>query len=139
MMRIVSVALAGLLAAGAFATVVSPADADGPRYYPGWHGRAFAGSGGWHGDHDRDGWGVGGALLGGTVFGFALGATLYNPPPPPPPAYVYAPYPPPPPAYQHYAYADRVAWCTAHYPTYNAETDTFLANDGIVYRCPAPY
>ena len=136
MTRIVSLALAGVLAAATLATVVTPAAADG-RYYRDWHGRSSGGPGEWHHGHDHDGWGVGGALVGGTVLGLALGATLYDPPPPP--AYVYAPYPPPPPAYPRTVYADHIAWCSAHYPTYNAESDTYLANDGIVYQCPAPY
>ena len=82
MTRIVSLMLASVVAFGALATVVTPAAADGPRYYQGWHQHQWGGPGEWHGDHD--GWGVGGALLGGTVLELALGATLYNPPPPPP-------------------------------------------------------
>ena len=138
MTRIVSPMLASVVAFGALATVVTPAAADGPRYYQGWHQHPWGGRGEWHSDHD--GWGVGGALLGGTVLGLALGATLYNPPPPPPPAYVYVPYPPPPPpVYRHYVYADHIAWCTAHYPGYNGETDTFVGSNGFVYRCVGPY
>jgi len=138
MTRIVSLALAGALATATLAIAVTSATAGDPRFDPRWHGRSGGGPGEWHHGHDHDGWGVGGAVLGGTVLGLALGATLYDPPPPPP-AYVYAPYPPPPPVYPHYVYADHIAWCGAHYPTYNAESDTYLASDGIVYRCPAPY
>jgi hypothetical protein len=136
MTRIVSLTLAGALAASSLAMIVAPAAADGPRYYQGWHQHPWGGPGERHGDHD--GWGVGGALVGGTVFGLALGATLYDPPPPPP-AYVYAPYPPPPPVYPHYVYADHIAWCTAHFPGYNGETDTFVGSNGVVYRCVGPY
>ena len=114
MKRILSLALAGALATGAFATFTTQAAA-----------------GGWAG-----------AFVGGTVLGLALG-TGFASPPPPPPIYYYAPPPvvyyAPPPTYPHYAYADHLAWCRAHYPGYDPHTDTFLGADGIVYRCVGPY
>jgi len=136
MKRFVSLALAGLLAAGAVATLAQPAMADGPyRYYH--HGPA----GHWHGG--GGGWNAGGAFVGGTILGLALGTAIANSPPPPPPAYVYVAPPPPPPVvvYPRYVYASsaHIAWCTSHYSTYNGETDTFVGYDGITYRCAAPY
>ena len=131
MKRIVSLALAGLLATGTIATLVGPAAAGDPRHFQQWRSGPHRGDGG--------GWNAGGAFVGGTVLGLALGATLYNPPPPPPPEYVYVPAPPPPPVYPRYVYADHIAWCTAHYATYNGETDTFVGYDGITYRCVGPY
>ena len=138
MNRIVSLALAGLIAAGTVATLVAPAAADDPRHFQHW--RPGPGPGRWHGGGGGGGWNAGGAFVGGTVLGLALGATLYNPPPPPQPEYVYvAPPPPPVVVYPRYAYADHIAWCTAHYATYNGETDTFVGYDGITYRCAGPY
>src|SRR5262249_38441137 len=96
----------------------------------------------WHGGGGGGGWNAGGAFVGGTILGLALGATLSSPPPPPPPTYVYVD--PPPPAvvvYPRYANASdaHIPWCTAHYATYNGETDTYFGYDGLTYRCVAPY
>src|SRR6185295_3503105 len=105
MKRIVSLALAGVIAAGTLATLVAPASAGDPRYYQHWrqgpHGPG-PGYGRWHGG--GGGWNAGGAFVGGTVLGLALGATMYSPPPPPPPAYVYVAPPPPPVVYPRYVY-----------------------------------
>ena len=144
MKRIVSLALAGVIAAGSVATLVAPASADDPRHFrhvhQGYHGPGPGpGYGRWHGG-GGGGWNAGGAFVGGTVLGLALGATMYSPPPPPP-AYVYVAPPPPPVVYPRYVYAGdaHIAWCTQHYATYNGETDTFVGYDGITYRCVGPY
>src|SRR5262245_59602719 len=94
MKRIVSLALAGLLAAGTVAALAQPVLADGQyrHYRPG----PAPGPGQWHG-HGGGGWNAGGAFVGGTILGLALGTSLTSPPPPPPPTYVYVAPPPPPP------------------------------------------
>lgn len=142
MKRIVSLALAGLITAGSVAALVEPAAADGPGPYRHYRAAPPPNPGRWHGHGGGGGWNAGGAFVGGTILGLALGTALSSPPPPPP-TYVYVAPPPPPPAvvYPRYVYATeaRMAWCSSHYPNYSAETDTFVGYDGIVYRCPAPY
>src|SRR5262249_37105881 len=124
MKRIVSLALAGLITVGAVATVVQPAMADNPGHYR--YYRPGPPGGHWHGD--GGGRNAGGAFVGGTIPGLALGTALSSPPPP---AYIYVAPPPPPVVvypYPRYVYASsaHIAWCTSHYPTYNGETDTFI-------------
>jgi hypothetical protein len=104
-------------------------------------GTAAAGGGDWNWKHHHHGggggWDAGGAILGGAVLGLTIGA-LANPYyGPPPPAY-YA-YPPPPPPYPSDYTEDHIAWCSATYHSYNAETDTFIGFDGYAHRCVDPY
>ena len=95
----------------------------------------------WH----HHGWGWGGAVAAGVIGGAIAAATspfwapeydYYSP------GYVYAPrYAHP--AYTYgraYAYEPRaesgVAYCEAHYRSYNPETGTYLGYDGLHHRCP---
>jgi hypothetical protein len=87
-----------------------------------------------------DGW-TGGAFDGGPTLGLMLGMALADSAPPapvyyaPPPGVYYAS----PADYAHYVHADHLAWCRAHYSSYDPQTDSFLAGDGMVYRCAGPF
>ena len=155
MNRVMTAALAGLVATATIATTVVSASAGGygDPYWKHGHGYGYGPGPGpkswgpppghWH--HDGGGnWGA--AVAGGAILGFALGATLA---PPPPPRYVYvAPPPPPVYAYEQPVYAQpaypqlsqaHVDWCAATYPDYQPQTDTYLASNGVYYRCVGPY
>ena len=57
-------------------------------------------------------------------------------------SYAYAPYYYSAPAVTYaapYGYNSHVAWCQAHYRSYNTATDTFLGYDGKYHYCQAPY
>jgi len=120
-----------LTAGMALATAV-PASAQWHGWHGGWHG-------GWH-----DGWGwpaataagiVGGALAAATSPFWAPGYYDYYP------GYAYGPY-----GYNTYDYVPApavtvapggdVAWCEAHYRSYNPATETYLGFDGRYHRCP---
>jgi hypothetical protein len=151
MNRVMTAALAGLIATATIApTIGSASAADG--YWKGGkygHGPSYAWKryppppGHWH-HNDGGNWGA--AVAGGAILGLALGATLA---PPPPPRYVYvAPPPPPVYAYEQPVYAQpvypqlsqaHVDWCAATYPNYQPQTDTYLASNGVYYRCVGPY
>ena len=157
MNRVMTAALAGLIATGAVAASISTASAGywyggGYHYGPGPGPRAYGPPPGpprghWHGGGGGGDWGA--AVVGGTILGLALGAVIANEPPPPP-RYVYAP-PPPPPGYYGYeqpVYAQpgvpqlsqaHVDWCATTYPGYQPQTDTYLASNGVYYRCVGPY
>jgi hypothetical protein len=151
MNRVLTVALAGLVATATIGTTIGSASAGGYGYggYGYGYGKPWKGHppgpppGHWH-NNGGGNWGA--ALAGGAVLGFALGATLA---PPPPPRYVYvAPPPPPVYAYEQPVYAQpaypqlsqaHVDWCAATYPNYQPQTDTYLASNGVYYRCVGPY
>jgi hypothetical protein len=127
MKKIWQVAAAGALAAAVLAPTI---------------GTASAGGGGdwrWKRHYHGHGWNPGPAILGGAVLGLTLGA-LANPHyyPPPPPVY-YAPYPSPPYPAGYYDEDPHIAWCSATYRSYNAETDTWVGYDGLIHRCVEPY
>ena len=111
---IITAGLAAVLAATSFS---GAAMAD-PYWHHDWH-RHY-----WH--HDHGGGGVG-AFVAGTALGIIGGAIAndaYNRP------YYGGPY---------YAGNSHVAWCEAHYRSYNPATDTFTAYSGRVERCISPY
>jgi BA14K-like protein len=90
--------------------------------------------GGWHGGGHGFGWGAG-ALAAGVIGGAVAAATSpwwgpdyydyydYSP------GYVYAPAPAP-------AIGGSVAWCEAHFRSYNPATGTYLGFDGLQHPCP---
>jgi hypothetical protein len=124
MRRFVSAALATVIAAGAFGATASAANAGGWYHHP--HYRP--------GVHFYYGYGPGTAIIAGTALGLSLGSALS-----PYPAYPYPPPAPPPPPYPAYADADpHIDWCTATYPSYNGETDTWTDPYGVPHRCVGP-
>jgi hypothetical protein len=147
MNRVMITALAGLIATATIASTVGTASAGG--YGKGYNHGPYAWKRypppprHWHGNGNGN-WGA--AVAGGAILGLALGATLA---PPPPPRYVYvAPPPPPVYAYEQPVYAQpaypqmsqaHVDWCAATYPNYQPQTDTYLASNGVYYRCVGPY
>lgn len=97
---------------------------------------------GWH--HGGWGWGPG-AIAGGIIGGAVAAATSphwapgyygYGPGYAYGPAYAYAPGP----AYDYVAPpapgGGNVAWCEAHYRSYNPSTGMFLGYDGHYHPCP---
>jgi len=160
MNRVMTAALAGLIATATIATTVAPAAAGGgygQPYWkkgPGYGGPGYGGPGygpkpwgpppgHWHGGGGGGNWGAAGAIV-----GLALGAVIASQPPPPP--RYYAPPPPPPypyypaqPVYAQPAYPSlsqaHVDWCAATYPNYQPASDTYLAANGVYYRCVGPY
>jgi hypothetical protein len=128
MKSVARLALAGALASALLApTVISAAaggghDRDWRRHRP-------------HHHHSHR-WDPGPAILGGAVLGLTLGALAnpyYYPPPPP----LYAPYPPSHPAY--YYDDEHIAYCSAMYRSYDAETDTWVDFNGVIHQCVGPY
>jgi hypothetical protein len=134
MRTLVSVALAGAIAAATVATGAGIASAD----WNGGYGRTHANLGwngppsgyDWHRRPHDHGWNPGAAAA-GMVLGFTLGA-LATPP------YPYYDYPPPPPAPYAYRVEAHINWCSATYPSYNAENDTWLDYGGIIHPCIGP-
>lgn len=133
MNKIVSVAVAGALAAATIGATASTAAAgngwrnyDGPR----------------HGHHHR-GPGPGPGLAAGALFGFFAGAIAsqaFSPPPVYyPPVQVY--YPPAPPVYPVYpVYGNpNTTWCAQEYRSYNPQTNTWVDFQGVVRVCYGPY
>jgi hypothetical protein len=95
-----------------------------------WH-RGWGG--GWHGG----GWGgavaagvIGGALAAATSPLWAPGYYDYYP------GYTYGPAYAVPPAVVAPGSGGSVAWCEAHYRSYNPATGTFLGYDGMQHPCP---
>lgn len=123
-----SVVLAGAIAASSVAMMATGASAGG-----GWHHQ--------HGPYPQSynyyytDNGVG-ALAAGAIIGLTFGAIASQAFAPP--AYYYPP--PPPPVYPIYAYSDpHVSWCAAHFPDYNAETNTWADYYGVIHICTGPY
>ena len=138
MKTLVSVALAGALAASALATSMTTAGAgwDGSRQWDGdWQGRR-------HWDHHDRGWNPGAAAFAGLALGLTMGA-LAPPQPYYGPYYAYPDYPPPPPpayAYPVRGWSDaHINWCASTYNTYNPETDYWYDYNRVPHRCVGPY
>lgn len=80
-----------------------------------------------HHHHHGDWGGVGAGFAAGAALGIIGGAIAndaYNRP------YYGGPY---------YAGDSHVAWCEAHYRSYNPNTDTFMSYSGVPMRCVSPY
>ncbi|CAN5130222.1 hypothetical protein BH10PSE9_BH10PSE9_10070 [soil metagenome] len=135
MNKLVSVALAGLVAAATVAATAGTASAGG--WQPGWQP---GGNPGWQQHHARPyypgprSYDPGPAIVTGAILGLTLGALATQPyyddsypPPPPPPVQYYPSY-----ASEHFN------WCAATYPTYNSATDTWTDFRGAVWRCVGP-
>jgi hypothetical protein len=126
MKRLVSAALGSAIALGAIGTTATAASARDWHPHPHFYRP---------GVHFYYGYGPGAAVIAGTALGLALGSALA----PPYPAYAYPPPAPPPPPYPAYADADpHIDWCTATYPSYNGETDTWTDISGVPHRCIGP-
>ncbi len=123
MNKFVSPALAGAVALSALTASASLASADG------WHRRPY------YYYRPAPTYDAGPALLAGTMFGLALGTLVQ----PTYPAYAAYPPPPPPPYYPAYRGNPHFDWCTAHYESYNGETDTWTDYRGVPHRCIGPY
>jgi hypothetical protein len=124
MNRIVSIALAGAVAATSLGTASGTASAGWrphPNYYWQPHYRPAPAPD------------AGGALAAGLLFGLAFGAIASAAAAPPAPYYDA-----PPPAYG-VGWGEHVAWCRANYPAYNINTDTFIDVNGYVHACVGPY
>lgn len=134
---LVSLAVAGALAAGGIAATATGASAGQ------WNGN-WNQHGPYHGPYNyrphqtyRSGPDVGGALVAGAVLGLAFGALASHPyaEPVPAPDVIYLPPPHP-----NYAAVDaHFAWCSKTYRSYNGERDSFIDFQGIERPCIDPY
>lgn len=126
MKTMTTLALAGALAASAVATTATTAAAgDGWRHRhhaPPVYGRYYYGP-------------DAGAVAAGAILGLAFGA-LTAQAFAPAPIYYYAPAPP----YPVYIQGNpNAAWCSAQYPSYNPQTNTWADFYGVIHICYGPY
>ena len=123
MRTLTSVALAGAIAASAFAATATSAAAGG-----GWYGH--------HGAPVYNHYYYGpdaGAVAAGAIIGLAFGALAAQAFAPTPYYYAY----PPAPVYP--VYSPHVAWCSAQFDSYNPATNTWVDFYGVVHVCNGPY
>jgi hypothetical protein len=122
MKKAIAVGLAAIVAAGAFAIAPTEASA-GSGYWmsdpgPFWGGTPYP----YHHRHRQSGAYF---SFGGPDFRFSFGVPVY-------------------PMYRHhsysYAYANpHVAWCSAHFRTYNPGNNMYFAKKGVMVACNSPY
>jgi hypothetical protein len=142
MKTIVSLAVAGMIAATSLASTTVTADAGGKNWNGGKHwngGKQYYPR--HHNYRHNDGWNSGAALATGAILGLAIGSLAtpnYYYAPPPPRVY-YAP--PPPPAYGYYGgpTAQHISWCESQYRSYDARYNTWVGYDGYVHQCVSPF
>jgi hypothetical protein len=135
MNRLVSTALAGMLAVGAVAASAAAANADPynhphPHYYP-----HYQGYHGYHGYHDDGGY-VAAGVLGLTAGLFASQVLAPEPPPPEPYPYYASGYGP---DASEYATDDaHIQWCESRYRSYDPETDLWRDYQDVPHQCVGP-
>jgi hypothetical protein len=124
MMRIATVAVAGLVSLSALAATAPSASAQSFSF----GGGSMQMYGGNHGPHGGGHW----RPRSGISLNFSFGTPYYP---------YYAPYPPPPPPPPHYGgnWQAHVWWCHQRYRSYQESINAYKGYDGYWHTCHSPY
>lgn len=148
MKTIVSIAVAGMIAATSLTAAVAPASAgsfslsihqhSGGYHHGGYHRKKYH-----RHRHRHHHSGAGAAIAAGALLGLAFGALATPTYHYPAPAYAYPRvrphHPHRPYALGHHANAQHVSWCHSRYKSYNASNNTWFGYDGLYHQCVSPY